>query len=226
MSYTERKGRKLMSKRIIAMIASFAVLVGLMNCGTSYAWFVTTLEKKQSISVSVISTSQSAKLTDLESDDVAIIMPGDNLVSLDGQEAMLRIDNESTTDVQLRISIEYTSYASGKAEQKLYSGIDDDIIVTFAENKWSKNVNASGACYFYYMGDEYTADSITSIDTVPSINPEISSVDAISSIVYKDDISKSYSGQPVNIKIRFESKQADNVSWSSIDEFEVSGKTV
>ena len=80
-----------MTKRII--------VIGLMNCGTSYAWFVTTLEKKQSISVSVVSAAQTAKLTDLDSDEKTIIMPGDNLVNLDGQGAMLRINNGSTTDV-------------------------------------------------------------------------------------------------------------------------------
>ena len=108
-----------MTKRIIAFVASLAVVIGLMNCGTSYAWFITTLEKKQSISVSVVSAAQTAKLTDLDSDEKTIIMPGDNLVNLDGQGAMLRINNGSTTDVQIRLSIEYTSYASGKAEQKI-----------------------------------------------------------------------------------------------------------
>ena len=101
-----------MTKRIIAFVASLAVVIGLMNCGTSYAWFVTTLEKKQSISVSVVSAAQTAKLTDLDSDEKTIIMPGDNLVNLDGQGAMLRINNGSTTDVQIRLSIDYTSYAS------------------------------------------------------------------------------------------------------------------
>ena len=215
-----------MSKRIIAMVASLAVLVGLMNCGTSYAWFVTTLEKQQSISVSVISTLQSASLTDLESDDIAVIMPGDNLISLDGQEAMLRINNNSTTDVQLRVSVEYTSYASGKAEQKLYSGVNDDITVTFDENKWAKSVNASGACYFYYMGNGYTTDTLNSVDSVPAITPEVSAVNVISSIVYNENISRAYSGQPVNIKVSFESKQADNVTWSSIDNYQLSGATV
>ena len=212
-----------MSKRIIALVASLAVVIGLMNCGTSYAWFVTTLEKKQSISVSVVSTSQTAKLTDLDSDEKTIIMPGDNLVSLDGQGAMLRINNNSTTDVQIRLSIEYTSYASGKAEQKIYSGNGDDIEVTFAAGKWSKNINASGACYFYYMGDDYATDTIYDLSSVPTVKSDVSYIDAISSIIYKENISKAYSGQPVNLKVTFEAKQADNISWSSIDSYQLSG---
>lgn len=212
-----------MTKRIIAFVASLAVVIGLMNCGTSYAWFVTTLEKKQSISVSVVSAAQTAKLTDLDSDEKTIIMPGDNLVNLDGQGAMLRINNGSTTDVQIRLSIEYTSYASGKAEQKIYSGSGDDIHVTFAANKWSKNTNASGTCYFYYMGDKYESESIADLNAVPSISSEISYIDAISSITYKENISKAYAGQPVNLKVFFETKQADNVSWNSIDSYQLTG---
>ncbi len=212
-----------MTKRIIAFVASLAVIIGLMNCGTSYAWFVTTLEKKQSISVSVVSASQTAKLTDLDGDGQTIIMPGDNLVNLDGQGAMLRINNGSTADVQIRLSIEYTSYASGRAEQKIYSGNDDDIDVTFAANKWSKNVNAGGVCYFYYMGDNYSSDEVYDLSLVPAVKSSVSYVDAISSIVYKDSISKAYSGQPVNIKVSFEAKQADNISWSSIDSYQLSG---
>ncbi len=212
-----------MTKRIIAFVASLAVVIGLMNCGTSYAWFVTTLEKKQSISVSVVSAAQTAKLTDLDSDEKTIIMPGDNLVNLDGQGAMLRINNGSTTDVQIRLSIEYTSYASGKAEQKIYSGSGDDIDVTFAAVKWSKNTNASGTCYFYYMGDKYESESIADLNAVPSISSEISYIDAISSITYKENISKAYAGQPVNLKVIFEAKQADNVSWNSIDSYQLTG---
>lgn len=212
-----------MTKRIVAFIASLAVIIGLMNCGTSYAWFVTTLEKKQSISVSVVSASQTAKLTDLDSDEKTVIMPGDNLVNLDGQGAMLRINNGSTTDVQIRLSIEYTSYASGRAEQKIYSGSGDDIDVTFATNKWSKNTNANGTCYFYYMGDKYESENVNDLDSVPSVGTDVSYVDAISSIVYKDSISRAYAGQPVNIKVKFEAKQADNISWDSINSYTFSG---
>lgn len=212
-----------MTKRIVAFVASLAVIIGLMNCGSSYAWFVTTLEKKQNISVSVVSTLQYANITDLQGDARRTIIPGDNLVNLDGQSAMLRINNSSSTDVQIRVSVEYTSYASGSAVQKIYSGTNDDIEVTFAANKWAKKVNADGVCYFYYMADEYTSDTVSSIDDVPAIGSETSTIDVISSIVYKDDISRAYLGKPINVKVKFESKQADNVTWSNIDSYQVSG---
>jgi hypothetical protein len=213
-----------MIKRIIALLASLAVVVGLMTCSSSYAWFVSSAKKAQSISVSVVSSVHSANLTDLDTAGNVIIMQGDNLVSLDGKDAMLQIENKSTTDTQIRISIEYTSYKSGSAEQVIYSASDnDDIAVTFADKTWSKNVNGSGVCYFYYMGKAYKSAELESIDKVPAIGSDVSVIKAISSIAYKDNISYAYSGQKINIKVTFESKQADNVTWSTVDSYNVSG---
>ena len=211
-----------MTKRIIMLAASLAVVIGLMTCGTSYAWFSNSTKKAQSITVSVVNSVHSARLTDLDDENRIIIMQGDNLVSLDGRSAMLQIENKSTADTQLRISVEYTSYRNGSAEQMIYSADkDDDIEVTFAPQKWAKNVNGSGVCYFYYMGDDYKTDTLDSLENLPSITPETSVIQAISSIVYKDDIPYSYSGQNVNIKVTFESKQADNVTWSTVDSYNV-----
>lgn len=215
-----------MNKRIIALIASLAVVIGLMSAGSSYAWFATSTKKAQSITVSVVSSVHSAHLTDLDGSDDILIMQGDNLVSLDGKDAMLQLQNKSTADTQLRISIEYTSYKSGSAEQVTYSAsADDDIVVTFANKKWSKNVNAAGNCYFYYVGDSYQSDTLTSLDNLPSIGMDVSTIEAISSIVYKNSIPYSYSGRKVNLKVTFESKQAENITWSTVDTYGVSGTT-
>ena len=73
------------------------------------------------------------------------------------------------------------------------------------------------------MGDEYATDTIYDLSSVPTVKSDVSYIDAISSIVYKDNISKAYSGQPVNLKVTFEAKQADNISWSSIDSYQLSG---
>ena len=213
-----------MSKRIILLIASLAVIVGLMATSSSYAWFATTAGKKQSISVLSVSNVHSAYLADLDAPYHTVIMPGDNLVSLDDNSAVLQLENKSTADMQLRISVEYTSYKNGTAEQVVYSGSeDDDIDVSFAQGLWAKNVNVSGTCYFYYMGSEYTGDTLASIDQLPAVSPSVVNIPAISSITYKDDISSAYSGQPVNIRVIFESKQADNITWSAIDAYDVSG---
>jgi len=73
------------------------------------------------------------------------------------------------------------------------------------------------------MGDKYESESIADLNAVPSISSEISYIDAISSITYKENISKAYAGQPVNLKVIFEAKQADNVSWNSIDSYQLTG---
>ena len=213
-----------MSKRIILLISSLAVIVGLMATSSSYAWFATSAGKKQSISVLSVSNLHSAYLADLEAPYHTVIMPGDNLVSLDGSPAALQLENNSTAETQLRISVEYTSYQSGSAQQVIYSGSEsDDIIVEFAPYTWAKNINTSGVCYYYYMGSDYTGDTLASINNLPSISPDVVSIPAITSITYKDDISSAYSGQPIRVKVTFESKQADNITWSAIDAYDVSG---
>lgn len=213
-----------MSKRIILLISSLAVIVGLMATSGSYAWFATSAGKKQKISVLTVSSVHSSYLADLDAPYHTVVMPGDNLVSLDGNPAMLQLENKSTTDMQLRISVEYTSYKSGSADQVIYSDSDsDDITVEFAQGLWAKHVNTSGTCYFYYMGGAYSGDTLASVDNLPSISPSVINIPAISSISYKDNISSAYSGQPINVKVIFESKQADNITWSAIDAYDVSG---
>ena len=213
-----------MIKRLILFVASLAVILGLMTSSSSFAWFASSSQKKQSISVSLVSSAFSAQLSDLQSPSSTVIVQGDNLVNLDGKSASLQLNNQSTTDTQLRISIEYTSYRSGKAEQVIYSASEeDDIIVEFASDAWAKNKNVAGVTYFYYMGGSYGSDSVDNIDAVPVISPENSRIPAITKIAYKDGVSYAYSGQKINVKVSFESKQAENITWSAIDSYTVSG---
>ena len=212
-----------MIKRLILFVASLAVIFGLMASSSSFAWFATSSQKKQSISVSLVSNIHSASLSDLQAPSGTIIVQGDNLVSLDGRSAALRLDNKSTTDTQLRITVEYTSYRSGKAEQVIYSASeDDDIVVEFANDAWAKNVNVAGVSYFYYMGGSFGA-TVSDINSVPSVSPSVASIPAIEKIYYKDDVSYAYSGQKINVKVTFESKQAENITWSAIDSYAVAG---
>lgn len=212
-----------MTKRLILFVASLAVILGLMTSSSSFAWFASSTQKSQSISVALVSNIQTAQLADLQAPANTIIVQGDNLINLDGRSAMLQLENQSTTETQLRISIEYTSYRSGKAEQVIYSASEeDDIIVEFASDAWAKNTNVAGITYFYYMGTS-DAESVGNIDEVPSISPDVNKIPAISKIAYKDDISYAYSGQKINVKVIFESKQAENVTWSAIDSYAVSG---
>ncbi len=213
-----------MTKRLILFVASLAVILGLMTSGSSFAWFVSSNYKNQSITVSLVSNILTANLSDLKAPDNTIIIQGDNLVSLDGQSAMLQLENQSTTETQLRLKVEYTSYSSGKGEQVVYSDSeDDDITVKFADGSWAKNINVAGICYFYYMGGGYYEESVDNLGSVPSISPEVSKIPAISEISYNNDVPYSYSGQSVNVKVTFEYKQAENITWTEIDSYEVTG---
>ncbi len=213
-----------MVKRIILFVASLAVVIGLMTSSSSFAWFASTTQRNQSISVSVVSNVFSASVSDLISPENTIIMQGDNLINLDGNSANLQIENHSTTDTQVRVSIEYTSYRSGSPRQVVYSASEeDDIIVEFASDAWAKDVNIGGVTYFYYVGNAYGSETISDIDSLPAISSHIGKIPVISKIAYKDDISYNYSGKKINVKVSFESKQAENVTWSSIDSYDVSG---
>lgn len=213
-----------MTKRIILYVASLAVIIGLMASGSSYAWFASSTEKKQSISVSLVSNTYSANIADIEIPGQTIIVQGDNLVNLDGKSAALQIENNSTTETQLRVTVEYTSYRSGKAEQVIYSASEeDDIIVEFASGAWAKNVNVAGICYYYYVGSSFGGNSISDTSDVPAIPPEMGRIPVITKIAYKEDVSYAYSGKPINVKVSFESKQAENITWSAIDTYAVSG---
>ncbi len=213
-----------MTKRIILYVASLAVILGLIASGSSYAWFASSTEKKQSISVSLVSNTYSANISDIQLPSQTVIVQGDNLVNLDGRNAALYIENQSTTETQLRVTVEYTSYRSGRAEQVIYSASEeDDIIVEFASDAWAKNVNIAGVSYYYYVGSSFGSDSVFDTSAVPAIPPSMGRIPVITKIAYKDDVSYAYSGKPINVKVSFESKQAENVTWSAIDTYAVSG---
>lgn len=213
-----------MTKRIILYVASLAVILGLIASGSSYAWFASSTEKKQSISVSLVSNTYSANISDIQFPAQTVIVQGDNLVNLDGRNAALYIENQSTTETQLRVTVEYTSYRSGRAEQVIYSASEeDDIIVEFASDAWAKNVNIAGVSYYYYVGSSFGSDSVFDTSAVPAIPPSMGRIPVITKIAYKDDVSYAYSGKPINVKVSFESKQAENVTWSAIDTYAVSG---
>ena len=212
-----------MVKRLILFVTSLAVVAGLMLSGTSYAWFASTTQKDQSISVSIMSNVFSANLADIEDQGKTVIVQGDNLVNLEGRSATLSIENHSTTETQVRVMIEYTSYSSGSAKQVVYSASeDDDIIVEFANDAWAKKVNSGSMCYFYYVGPGNGSKELEDADSSVAVSSLIGKIPVVTKIAYKDDISYAYSGKDINVKVTFESKQAENVTWSSIDTYDIS----
>ena len=217
-----------MTKRIIALIASLAVILGLMTSQSSYAWFVTAVKRAQRITIGVVSydSSSAVSLDTLEEDFYgnACIYPGQNLVTLDGDDASISMYNSSTIDSQIRVRVEYTSFASGSAKNVIYSGSEDeDLEVVFSNpEQWLPyNNGMDGTCY-YYVGPDYNRSTLSDVDDVYTITPDIADVEIIESIRYKETIDANlYSGNEVTVNVIFEAKQADYVGWSSLGEYQV-----
>ncbi|MBQ8228297.1 MAG: hypothetical protein IJZ88_04715 [Clostridia bacterium] len=217
-----------MIKRIIALVTSLAVVLGLMASNGSFAWFVTSVKRAQRITIGVVSfdSSSAVSLDTLEEDfyGKACIYPGQNLVMLDGDNASISMYNSSTVDSQIRVKIEYTSFADGVAKNVVYSGSEDeDLQVVFANpEQWLPFDNGlDGTCY-YYVGPDYGKSAITDLDDVYTISPDVADVEIIESVYYKESIDASlYSGNEVTVNVIFEAKQADYVGWSSLGEYQV-----
>lgn len=216
-----------MKKRIAALIASLAVVLGLMSSQGSGAWFVTAVKRAQNIDIAVINfDSETEFLGTLEEDyyGVPCIYPGQNLVLLNNKNATLTMTNSSSIDTQVRVKIEYTSYAAGSARTVTYSGSGaDDLHVEFANpSQWLPYSDNMGNTYFYYVGPNYGSSVLTDIDDVYSITPAVPNLDIIKSVYYDKNVDTAdYSGNEVTVNIIFEAKQADYVGWSSLGEYKV-----
>ena len=216
-----------MKKRIAALIASLAVVIGLMASQGSGAWFVTAVKRAQNISIAVVNfDSEAEMLGTLEQDYYGkpCIFPGQNLVLLNEKDATITMNNNSSIDTQIRVKIEYTSYSSGSAKTEIYSGREgEDLKVEFVNpEQWLPYDNGMDGTYFYYVGPEFGSSKLTDLDDVYSITPVVPSVDIIKGVSYSEDVDTSvYSGSEVTVNIIFEAKQADYVGWSALAQYQV-----
>ncbi len=217
-----------MKKRIIAIVASLAVILGLMASQGSYAWFVTSVKRAQRITIGVVSfdSSSAISLDSIEEDFYGreCIYPGQNLVNLNGEDATISMYNNSTVDSQIRVRVEYTSYQDGAAKNTVYSAAEDEDLQVVFKNpeQWLPYNNGMDGTCFYYVGPDYNKTELTNVDDVYTITPDISDVSIIESIHYKETINANlYSGNEVTVNIIFEAKQADYVGWSSLGEYHV-----
>lgn len=216
-----------MKKRIIALIASLAVVAGLMTSQGSGAWFVTAVKRAQNIDIAVINFDSEAEiLGTMEADYYGrpCIFPGQNLVVLNGKDATLTMNNNSSIDTQVRVRIEYTSYVNGVAKTVSYSGsADEDLKVEFANpSQWLPYDNGMDGTSFYYVGPNYGSSTLKNVDDVYSITPAMANLDIIKSVCYDKDLNTTeYSGNEVTVNIIFEAKQADYVGWSALAEYQV-----
>lgn len=216
-----------MKKRIAALLASLAVIAGLMASQNSGAWFVTAVKRAQNIEIGVINfDSEEEILGTLEEDYYGrpCIYPGQNLVLLNNKDATIMMNNNSSIDTQVRVRIEYTSFSSGSRRTVTYSGSEeDDLEVEFANpGQWLPYKSGMDGTCFYYVGPDYGSDTLSDPDNAYSITPDISNLEIVKSVLYKQNIdSAAYSGNEVTVNIIFEAKQADYVGWSAIAEYQI-----
>lgn len=216
-----------MKKRIAALIASLAIVAGLMTCRNSGAWFVTAVKKAQNISIAVVNFDSEADLLGTMEEDYygrPCIFPGQNLVLLNNKDATLTMNNNSSINTQIRVRIEYTSYASGTAKTVTYSGSsDEDLKVDFVNpSQWLPFKDGAGKTCYYYVGPSYGSATLSSPDSAYTITPAVSNIDIINGVSYKEDIDTTmYSGNEVTVNIFFEAKQADYVGWGTIAAYQV-----
>ncbi len=216
-----------MKRRIVALIASLAVITGLMSSRDSGAWFITAVKRAQDISIAVINFDSEEEILGTVEEDYygrPCIYPGQNLVLLNNKNATLTMINNSSIDTQIRVRIEYTSFSSGVKSTEVYSADkDEDLQVEFANpGEWLPCKSASGEVCFYYVGPGYGSKVLSDPDNACSITPDVSNIDIIKSILYKNDIdTASYSGNEVTVDVIFEAKQADYVGWSALADYQI-----
>lgn len=132
-----------------------------------------------------------------------IYIPGEEIV-----DTPFSVDNESTIDSQLRIQIIYTKVTNNSgtitSEDIAYTASSTDAInVTM-----SSSLYGSGE-YFYYLGDQSV------------IAKESGIIDLVSSIYYDGDYTGiDYSGEQITVTLKIQVKQADNVTWSELTEYD------
>ena len=111
-------------------------------------------------------------------------------------DSPITVDNQSTIDTQLRLTISYTLIDDLSTTTKVYKDeASDDLAVVFDD------VFLLDGDYWYYQATDY---SITSTGLI----------NLISSVYYDGNAaSNEYASQNVEISILMQVKQADNVTW-------------
>jgi len=189
------------NKALIISISSLVIsLITLSLIAVTYGWFARQVTTSGgTVAVGEIVYVQSGAFID----NSVPVVPADDLV---GEDFIL--DNQSTIASQLRFTIQYTKYASIEdvvGSTVTYSGTDDHIDVVFGEGF----VYSSGYWYYTNTTYEFTADSgLLTLITALSYNGDFASID--------------YANKPVTITVTIQVKQADNVTWNDLTNYNFS----
>lgn len=226
-----------MKNKIICLVLSVVLLVGLAGANGAYAWFTLSsggslggVGGKHSFSTGNVGYVLTG---DFSSEfDSSKIVPEDELIAVLSAEnsekvssytdCKMFIENTSPINTQLRIKVVY-GYGD-EAEVAFDNSETSPLTVEFTDSSlWSYN---SG--YLYYgTFDETTQSSAvipafdaTEEDAAPTVIP------LFNSIRYSGENTESsmISGKTLNVKVIFEARQSDYVDWTQVGTIYTSGE--
>ncbi len=228
-----------MKNKIICLVLSLVLIGGLMGANGAYAWFVSSSGGSSGGAGGhhLLTTGNVGyKLTgDFTADfDSNIIVPEDELLAPFTEETSIAkisaypdcklfLENTSSIDTQLRIKIEY-GYGfteEGKIKTEIYDhskASESPLTVKLTnETLWS-----SDGGYLYY--GTYNAETKSSAvipayvagDGETAAAPQL--IPLFDSIRYSGENTESsqISGKTLNVKVIFEVRQSDFVSWETV----------
>ncbi len=188
---------------IFFSISSLVLIIGsLVMLGITYGWFSSlfTIPDGQ-VGVGELKYVPEGSFVS----NGTLLVPDDELVS-----SAFVMTNNSTIDSQLRIQIIYTKVTNVNdvitSTNEYYVNAPDDHISVIMDPLFVQSGD-----YFYYGGESYVIDSQSGI------------MNLVSSIIYDGEFTGiDYATMPINVTIRVEVKQAGNVTWNELLNYDFS----
>jgi hypothetical protein len=174
-----------MIKSLFIIVAVFVLAITV-----TYAW----IAYSESIDGGTVSAGQvDYSYSGAFIDGSEIIFPNKELLS-----QAISVDNQSTIDTQLRLTINYTLIEEVTSNKIYKDDVNDDLSVVF------DSLFVLDGDYWYYQATDF------SIENTGVLN-------IISSIAYNGNASSNeYASQTVSIQVLIQVKQADNVTWTDL----------
>lgn len=238
-----------MKSRIICLVLSLAVVVGLFCADGAYAWFF----------VNTGGTGSGSGVHQLASGNIGFTIYG-GMKSLDGEKIMAEVElldelsqenaalinnesckmflmNTSTIETQLRIRIEYTYGRDENTQQattQVYEVTENNdsplaVSLTQPEN-W---VYHDGYLYYKLQGasdEAYSADPIVNSDVLAAVTPgNAQYIPLFNHIYYSGPNSTQLNkneNSTVRINVIFQARQSEFVDWETVGEIPLDTPTV
>jgi len=194
-----------MKRRIILLSISSLIFIiaSIVMLGITYGWFssLTSIPNNE-ISVGDLRYTPSGEL---QAGGVSYVyLPGEELIV-----STISIDNASPIESQLRVKIEYTKWTFDGTLQSAtvaYTGSASDHIVV------GLGANLTRVGNYYYYGGESNV-----------LNPDSGVMTIVTSLYYDGSVATfDYAGQAITVTITIEVKQAGDVTWSDLTDYNFS----